>query len=91
MERSEQLGIQAEESVEPPPLAPGEPDLPGPFAVGRWAAGFRDFLRQRPRVRLIGEVVNYSASAKAIYFDLRDGDGAVPCSIWLSDLKKLDL
>ncbi len=91
MEQSEQLGIQAEESVEPPPLAPGEPDLPGPFAVGRWAAGFRDFLRQRPRVRLIGEVVNYSASAKAIYFDLRDGDGAVPCSIWLSDLKKLDL
>ncbi|MGB3098212.1 MAG: exodeoxyribonuclease VII large subunit, partial [Solirubrobacterales bacterium] len=91
MEQSEQLGVRAEESVEPPPLAPGEPDLPGPFAVGRWAAGFRDFLRQRPRVRLIGEVVNYSASAKAIYFDLRDGDGAVPCSIWLSDLKKLDL
>jgi exodeoxyribonuclease VII large subunit len=74
-----------------PPLAPGEPDLPGPFAVGRWAAGFRDFLRARPRVRLLGEVVNYSKSAKAVYFDLRDGDGAVPCSIWLSDLKKLDL
>ena len=76
---------------QPPPLAPGEPDLPGPFAVGRWAAGFRDFLRERPRVRLLGEVVNCSRSAKAVYFDLRDADGAVACSIWRSDLKKLDL
>jgi exodeoxyribonuclease VII large subunit len=76
---------------QPPPLAPGEPDLPGPFAVGRWATGFRDFLRERPRVRLLGEVVNCSKSAKAVYFDLRDADGAVPCSIWRSDLKKLDL
>lgn len=73
------------------PLAPGEPDLPGPYAVGKWASGFRNFLRNRPRVRVMGEVVNLSRSAKATYFDLRDGDGAVPCSIWNSDLKKLDL
>jgi exodeoxyribonuclease VII large subunit len=82
-----QLPIETSEA----PLAPGEPDLPGPFAAGSWANGFRGFLRARPRVRLIGEVVNYSASAKAAYFDLRDGDGAVPCSIWNSDLNKLDL
>jgi exodeoxyribonuclease VII large subunit len=73
------------------PLAPGEPDHPGPFPVGRWAAGFRNFLRNRPRVRLMGEVVNLSRSRKATYFDLRDGDGAVPCSIWNSDLERLEL
>jgi len=73
------------------PLAPGEPDLPGPYAVGKWAAGFRNFLRNRPRVRVMGEVVNLSRSRKATYFDLRDGDGAVPCSIWNSDLERLDL
>jgi exodeoxyribonuclease VII large subunit len=74
-----------------PPLAPGEPDLPGPFAVGRWAEGFRQFLRRRPRVRLLGEVVNLSRSAKAVYFDLRDAEGAVPCSMWLSDLERIGL
>ena len=71
--------------------APGEPDLPGPFPVGKWATGFRNFLRNRPRVRVIGEIVNLSRAAKATYFDLRDGDGAVPCSIWNSDLERLDL
>ncbi len=86
----EQSQAPAEQSP-PAPLAPGEPDLPGPFPVGSWATGFRDFLRKRPRVRLLGEVVNCSRSAKAVYFDLRDADGAVPCSIWRSDLKKLDL
>ena len=85
---SEQLPIDgAEQDGGATALAPGEPDLPGPYAVGRWAAGFRNFLRNRPRLRLIGEVVNYSESAKALYFDLRDPDGAVPCSIWRSDLK----
>lgn len=73
-------------------LAPGEPDLPGPFPVGRWAAGFRGFLRGRPRVRIIGEVCNYSGlRSRAVYFELRDEQGAVPCSMWRSDLDKLDL
>jgi exodeoxyribonuclease VII large subunit len=75
----------------PPPLAPGEPNLPGPFPVGKWAAGFRNFLRNRPRVRVMGEIVNLNRSAKGTWFDLRDGDGAVSCSIWNSDLDRLDL
>lgn len=87
----EQSQASAEQGAPAAPLAPGEPNLPGPFAVGSWAKGFRNFLRGRPRVRLLGEVVNCSQSAKAVYFDLRDADGAVPCSIWRSDLKKLDL
>lgn len=72
--------------------APGEPDLPGPFPVGEWAQGFRGFLRGRPRVRIRGEVCNYSGPrGKAVYFELRDEGGAVRCSMWRSDLDRLDL
>ena len=60
---------------------PGD-SLPGPFAVGRYAGGMRDFLRGRPRVRLIGEVTGLRITPKAVYFELRDAEGAVPCSIW---------
>jgi exodeoxyribonuclease VII large subunit len=84
-------GAQAPVEAEAP-LAPGEPDLPGPFPVGRWAAGFRGFLRGRPRVRIIGEVCNYSGlRSPAVYFELRDEQGAVPCSMWRTDLDELDL
>ena len=72
-------------------LFPADPGLPGPFPVGRWAAGFRDFLRERPRVLLIGEVSNFRQARANAYFELRDGDGAVACSIWASDLEKLGL
>ncbi len=70
---------------------PGDPAYPGPFAVGRWAEGFRDFLRERPRVLLIGEVTNFRRARANAYFELRDSDGAVACSIWTSDLDKLRL
>ncbi len=72
-------------------LRPGDPGLPGPFPVGRWAEGFRDFLRERPRVLLIGEVSNFRQARANAYFELRDADGAVACSIWTSDLEKLGL
>jgi exodeoxyribonuclease VII large subunit len=65
--------------------------LPGPFPVGDWSAGFREFLRGRPRVQLIGEVVNLRRSKARAYFELRDADGAVPCSMWLERLERLGL
>src|SRR4051794_6293808 len=68
-----------------------DPSLPGPFPVGQWAAGFRDFLRNRPRVLLIGEVSNLKRARANAYFELRDADGAVSCSMWTSDLDKLAL
>lgn len=71
--------------------APSDPELPGPFGVGDWAAGFREFLRARPRVLLIGEVVNLRRSRASTYFELRDSDGAAPCSIWNSTLDGLSL
>ena len=38
--------------------------LPGPFPVGVWAKGFQEFLRERPRVQLFGEVWNLQALAR---------------------------
>ena len=68
-----------------------DPDLPGPFTVGTWATGFRDFLKQRQRILLIGEVFNLRPSRTSTYFELRDADGAAPCAIWNSDLDRLGL
>jgi len=59
-----------------------EPQQEPTFPVGRYASGFRGFMRGRPRVRLIGEVTGLRLSAKAAYFELRDADGALPCSMW---------
>jgi exodeoxyribonuclease VII large subunit len=72
------------------PARPG-PDLPGPFAVGRYANRLKDWMRERPRVLLIGEVTGMGRSKVQAYFELRDGDGAVPCAIWLSDLERAGL
>jgi len=72
------------------PARPG-PDLPGPFAVGRYANKLKDWMRERPRVLLIGEVTGVGRSKVQAYFELRDGDGAVPCAIWLNDLERAGL
>ena len=68
-----------------------DPDLPGPFGVGTWAAGFQEFLRARPRVLLLGEVMNLRRARANTYFELRDADGAAPCCIWNSTLDRLKL
>lgn len=48
-------------------------------------------MRKRARVQLIGEVTGVSRSKVQAYFELRDGEGAVPCAIWLNDLEKAGL
>lgn len=67
--------------------ARGIPDsaLAGPFAVGRYAAKLRDRLRSFERVQLIGEMVNLRPARARVYFELRDGSGAIPCAMWLRD------
>jgi exodeoxyribonuclease VII large subunit len=67
------------------------PDLPGPFPVGRYARKLQEELRKRARVLLIGEVTGVGRSKVQAYFELRDGEGAVPCAIWLNDLEKAGL
>lgn len=69
----------------------GATDLPGPFAVGAYARKLQEEMRKRVRVQLIGEVTGVGRSKVQAYFELRDGDGAVPCVIWLNDLEKAGL
>ena len=71
--------------------APPEPDLPGPFAVGRYAGELREFLRARARVRVIGELVNFKQRGANAYFELRDSDGALPCAIWSNELERMGI
>ena len=66
-------------------------DLAGPFPVGAYAAVLRDELRKRARVQLFGEVFNCRTSKARVYFELRDGDGAVPCAMWRDAFDKLAL
>jgi exodeoxyribonuclease VII large subunit len=56
--------------------------LAGPFPVGKYSHKLQEYLRQRARVQLFGEVWNFRASKAKVYFELRDGDGAMPCSMW---------
>ncbi len=67
------------------------PQLPGPFAVGRYARKLQEEMRKRARVQLIGEVTGVGRSKVQAYFELRDGEGAIPCAIWLNDLEKAGL
>ncbi len=69
----------------------GIPDspLPGPFAVGRYAAELRKRLREFQHIQLIGELVNLRVARTRVYFELRDAAGAVPCAAWLTDWEKI--
>jgi exodeoxyribonuclease VII large subunit len=66
-------------------------DLPGPFPVGLYARKLQEEMRKRARVQLMGEVTGVGRSKVQAYFELRDNQGAVPCSIWLNDLEKAGL
>ena len=79
------------ETLEPHHVAAKAPGLPGPFAVGRYARKLQEEMRRRARVLLIGEVTGIGRSKVQAYFELRDGEGAVPCAIWLDDLDKAGL
>jgi exodeoxyribonuclease VII large subunit len=71
--------------------AAADPELPGPFAVGRYARVIQEELRKRARVLLVGEVTGLGRSKVQAYFELRDSEGAVPVQIWLNDLERLGL
>ena len=65
--------------------------LPGPFPVGVYARKLQERLKGFARVQLMGEVVGLRVRANAVYFDLRDGDGSVPVSMWRRDFDRLRL
>lgn len=65
----------------------------GPFPVGRYAAKFRERLQAMARVCIVGEVVNARTAGRGakVYFELRDADGAIPCSMWKNEFQRLGL
>ncbi|HVO54094.1 MAG TPA: exodeoxyribonuclease VII large subunit [Solirubrobacterales bacterium] len=66
-------------------------DLPGPFPVGRYARKLEQEMKKRARVQLMGEVTGVGRSKKQAFFELRDSEGAVPCTMWLDDLERAKL
>lgn len=81
------------QQVDEPGPRPDDPKLPGPFAVGEYAAGLREFLRGRPRILIQGEVTGFRETTRGanVYFELRDAHGGVRCAIWRNELEKLNL
>jgi exodeoxyribonuclease VII large subunit len=68
-----------------------DPDLPGPFAVGRYAARVREAMRARPKVLLEGEIADFKIRRTSVFFELRDADGGVPVAMWRNDFEGLGL
>src|SRR3954451_6438931 len=81
----------------PPAGAPAQEEagfdgVPGPYPVGRYAGALRERLRGFAHVCLIGEVTGVSAGpGPNVYFELRDGDGAIPCAMWRTDFDRMGL
>jgi len=69
---------------------PGSP-LSGPFPVGHYAARLRERLREFTRVQVFGEVFGFKAGRARVWFELRDGAGALPCSMWRGDWDALGM
>ena len=78
------------ELPERPAGIPGS-DLTGPWPVGQYAAALREQLRGFTRVQVFGEVVSFKAGRAKVWFELRDGSGALPCSMWRTDFDALGL
>ncbi len=65
--------------------------LTGPWPVGRYAAALREQLRAFTRVQVFGEVSSFKAGRAKVWFELRDGEGALACSMWREDFEALRL
>ncbi|HET6447534.1 MAG TPA: exodeoxyribonuclease VII large subunit [Conexibacter sp.] len=65
--------------------------LPGPYPVGAYADKLRARLRAFAHVQVFGELWNLRMSRASVYFELRDGRGALPCSMWRSDFDRLGI
>jgi exodeoxyribonuclease VII large subunit len=78
------------ESDRRPAGIPGS-DLTGPWPVGVYAARLRERLRGFTRVQVFGEVFGFKAGRAKVWFELRDGSGALPCSMWREDFDALGI
>ncbi len=62
--------------------------LPGPWPVGEYAQALRRRLRAFARVQVVGELVNLRVARARVYFELRDAEGALPCSAWREEWER---
>jgi exodeoxyribonuclease VII large subunit len=78
-------------AAEPQPSTEGIPDsrFPGPYPVGSYAAQLKRRLQEFARVQIVGEVWGFRTSRVRVYFELRDGTGALPCSMWRNEFELL--
>jgi exodeoxyribonuclease VII large subunit len=77
-----------------PALAPasaGVPGFPGPYPVGRYSRKLQERISEFASVCLIGEVINPRVGSPQVWFELRDGDGAIQCSMWRNDFDDLGI
>jgi exodeoxyribonuclease VII large subunit len=65
--------------------------LTGPWPVGEYAARLRDRLRSFSHVQVFGELFGLKAGRAKVWFELRDADGALPCSMWRKDFDALGI
>jgi exodeoxyribonuclease VII large subunit len=84
------MALVSDELPSRPAGIPGS-DLSGPWAVGEYAAALRDRLRSFTRVQVFGEVFGFKAGRAKVWFELRDGTGALPCSMWRRDWEALGI
>ena len=73
------------------PASAGVPGFPGPYPVGRYSVKLRERIREFAHVCLIGEVTGVRLGSPQVWFELRDGDGAIPCAMWRDDFDRLGL
>jgi exodeoxyribonuclease VII large subunit len=66
-------------------------DLTGPWPFGQYAAKLRERLRGFAHVQVFGEVFGFKAGRAKVYFELRDGSGALPCSMWRKEFDALGI
>src|SRR6478672_8468954 len=68
-----------------------ESRFPGPYPVGSYAEQLRRRLREFARVQLTGELWGLKPGRARVYFELRDSQGALPCSMWRDDFDRLGI
>ena len=71
----------------------GHPGLPRPVTRRPLrGTALREQLREFAHVCVIGEVQSVKIGrGPNVYFELRDGDGALPCAMWRNDFDRSGL
>ncbi|MGB0120899.1 MAG: exodeoxyribonuclease VII large subunit [Solirubrobacterales bacterium] len=70
---------------------PDKTTAPAPTPVGEYAADLRRDLQAMPKATITGELADVRPSRVQYYFQLRDEQGGVPCTMWKNEFERLGL